>query len=147
MTQSKIGKDSIYEEYDGVYETYEKCNELKQVNQSQNNRSEENDEVYEEYAEYRERNTSNSRNEQFNCGIWFEKLSNKKRWIIFTALFSAVVGLAAGLAIHLTGSSIPTETTTTSIVRTTTVAPAPKAVLMLSTFRSTNVPMVIALNG
>ena len=124
MTQSKVDKESTYDEYDDVYEQYGAVDiEHKEVDRQPENKNEEDDEVYEEYAEYRERYISNSKNEQSNCPIFFEKLSKRGKWIIFTFLCSGLIGITVsitvGLAMHFAGSSKPEETTET--IKTTTV--------------------------
>ena len=120
MTQSKVGKESTYDEYDDVYEQYGAVDiEQEKVGRQPEKKNEEDDEVYEEYAEYREKYISNSKNEQSNCRIFFEKLSKRGKWIIFTFLCSGVIGLTVGLAMHFAGSSKPEETTET--IKTTTM--------------------------
>ena len=85
----------------------------------------------------------------------------KKRWILFTFILISITGLVVGLSVHFARPSSPTPSyttpepivTTTVIntlstkVSTTTKFEETKAVLLLKTYKSDNIAMVIRSNG
>jgi len=80
---------------------------------------------------------------ELNCEFIIQKIRKRKWWILLIIVLVLIVGLAVGLSV----SSPPTMATSTTTALTPTTSPTGKAVLMLSTRPSTNVPMVITLNG
>ena len=74
-------------------------------------------------------------------------------WLLFLIAGLIIGGTVVGLSVHftkmpVTSTTIASTTLTTTSLETTTNKPVVKDhVLMLSTFRSSNVPMVIGLDG
>ena len=106
--------------------------------------------IYEEIRYLTPRQQSNETNNheqghlaELNCEFIIQKIRKRKWWILLIIVLVLIVGLAVGLSV----SSPPTMATSTTTALTPTTSPTGKAVLMLSTRTSTNVPMVITLNG
>lgn len=110
---------------------------------------------------------------KFYCITIFQKMMEKKWWILLIFALVTMLGLVIGLPIRfatpsfdslppnttanvttITTDVITTMTTTTTTTSTTTTTTTTttseyigKAVLVLSTASSTNIPMLIRLNG
>jgi len=97
---------------------------------------------------------------ELNCEFIIQKIRKRKWWILLIIVLVLIVGLAVGLSVSSPPTMATSKTTalmvttvmtvgSTALVTTTTASqePTEKAVLMLSTSISTNVAMVITLNG
>ena len=135
---------------------------------------EETEELYEEciyegdYEKYRfrcqecgqERKSVNTRNGRSIDETLFQKLLKSKWWLLCMILVLVIVGTVVGLSIHfiepITVEPITTEPITIDSIRSIeqisriepiTIEPITTAVLILSTWKSNNVPMVITSTG
>ena len=144
-SEDREENDDVYEEYkfEGDYEEYGfRCQECYQE-------IEETEELYEEYiyeGDYeqysfrcqkcgQEIKSANTRNDRSIDETFFQKLLKRKWWLLCMILVVVIVGTVVGLSIHF-------------IEPTTRKGSALKeAVLILSTFESSNIPMVIASTG
>ena len=118
---------------------------------------------YQEYGQ--ERESANTRNNRSIDETLFQKLLKIKWWLICMILVLVIVGTVVGLSIHfikpITTEPITTEPITTEPIMTEPITTEPitiepttrkgpalkEAVLILSTYKGSNVPMVITLTG
>ena len=78
-----------------------------------------------------------------------QKMRNRKWWLLFLVIGLVIFGTTVGLSIYFTKKSVVSTTIApiTPITTTTNKQAEENYVLMLSTYNSTNVPMVIGING
>ena len=135
---SGASNNSVYEEYDDVYEQYGKDSEMKK---DDNSKKHKHDYEYEEY-----KHSYIPEKEQTHNQSCFSFLIANKWWIIIIVILLVIGGLTTGISVHFTSVATTNSTTVTEVPindSEVTEIQSQKAVLMLSP----KSPRVISSHG
>ena len=95
----------------------------------------------------------NNSPEKICLDAFLKDKAKRKWWFLFLAALLGIGALVVGLSIYFTknqvgsSTSAPTTSLTTAATTIVTSSPVEKAVLVISTFWTSNLPLVIGLNG